>query len=91
MAEEVKQLVADLAVQFYDLGWFPGSGGSLTIRKGQIRPCLTCVHIGTRFSRSTKLLPAIKTGSEGSFFKRIFAPMGKVGAHASVGFGSVCA
>jgi hypothetical protein len=32
--EDCKQLVADLAIQFYNLGWFPGSGGSLTIRKG---------------------------------------------------------
>jgi hypothetical protein len=32
-----KKLVADLAVQFYDQGWFPGSGGSLTIRKGKKR------------------------------------------------------
>ena len=28
--EDCKKLVADLASQFYDLGWFPGSGGSLT-------------------------------------------------------------
>ena len=33
-SDDYKQLVADLAVQFYDQGWFPGSGGSLTIRKG---------------------------------------------------------
>jgi hypothetical protein len=29
--------------------------------------------------------------TRGEFFKRIFAPTGKVGAYASVGFGSVCA
>ncbi len=34
---DCKKLVADLAVQFYDQGWFPGSGGSLTIRKGKKR------------------------------------------------------
>ena len=34
--EDCKKLVADLASQFYDLGWFPGSGGSLTMRKGSM-------------------------------------------------------
>lgn len=29
-----KKLIADLGVQFYNQGWFPGSGGSLTIRDG---------------------------------------------------------
>ncbi len=37
MSEPVnyKKLVAELAVHFYNQGWFPGSGGSLTIRDGE--------------------------------------------------------
>ena len=30
--EDTKEIIASLARQFYDSGWFPGSGGSLTIR-----------------------------------------------------------
>ena len=32
-----KEIIAGLARQFYTLGWFPGSGGSLTIREGPDR------------------------------------------------------
>ena len=34
---ESKEIIASLARQFYTLGWFPGSGGSLTIRESPDR------------------------------------------------------
>jgi ribulose-5-phosphate 4-epimerase/fuculose-1-phosphate aldolase len=38
--EAPKQIIASLARQFYAKGWFPGSGGSLTIRKSP-----DCIYI----------------------------------------------
>ena len=35
--ESSKEIIASLARQFYTLGWFPGSGGSLTIRESPDR------------------------------------------------------
>ena len=35
--ENTKEVIATLAQQFYGLGWFPGSGGSLTIRENPDR------------------------------------------------------
>ena len=35
--ENTKEIIASLARQFYGLGWFPGSGGSLTIRQSPDR------------------------------------------------------
>ena len=35
--ENTKEIIASLARQFYGLGWFPGSGGSLTIRESPDR------------------------------------------------------
>ena len=35
--ENTKEIIATLARQFYGLGWFPGSGGSLTVRENPDR------------------------------------------------------
>ena len=37
MEEDKKEVIASLARQFYGMGWFPGSGGSLTIRESPDR------------------------------------------------------
>lgn len=37
MEESPKEIIASLARQFYSMGWFPGSGGSLTIRESPDR------------------------------------------------------
>lgn len=35
--EDSTEIIASLARQFYGMGWFPGSGGSLTIRESPDR------------------------------------------------------
>ena len=34
-SKKIRQLITDLAIQFYQMGWFPGSGGSVTIRPNE--------------------------------------------------------
>ena len=36
-SQSFQEIIADLARQFYNMGWFPGSGGSLTIKESADR------------------------------------------------------